>query len=195
MFCPKCGTQVPDGSPFCSSCGAPLGQQQAPANQGGMNFTNQPKNFGGSNANLDPKAMVNDFTKNIKDIPNLGIPSFVMLGGALLFFISLLLPYYSVLGISVNLFDGGALHWLLALIIFACTVFIAVTKQGLPMLIQGGIAVVYAIFEWIFQSPDKSVSVYVKAVSKHGAGFYLMLIAAVAICVGGVLKFLEEKKN
>ena len=25
MFCPRCGTQNPDGSGFCASCGAPLG--------------------------------------------------------------------------------------------------------------------------------------------------------------------------
>lgn len=29
MFCPKCGTQNPDGSKFCSGCGQPL----APASQ------------------------------------------------------------------------------------------------------------------------------------------------------------------
>ena len=30
MFCPNCGTQLPDGSAFCSSCGAQLGGAQAP---------------------------------------------------------------------------------------------------------------------------------------------------------------------
>ena len=29
MFCPKCGTQNPDGSKFCKGCGAPLGAQSA----------------------------------------------------------------------------------------------------------------------------------------------------------------------
>ena len=32
-FCPKCGTQVPDGAVFCTSCGSPVGAtggQQAP---------------------------------------------------------------------------------------------------------------------------------------------------------------------
>lgn len=193
MFCPKCGAQNPDGSPFCASCGAQMGQAQQPQqpmNQGGFS----PNSGAGNNLKFDPQAMVNDFTKNIKDFPNLGIPSFVMLGGALVFFISLLLPYYKVLGISVNLFDGGALHWLIALVVFACTVFVAISKQTLPMLIQGGVAIVYFIFEWIFQSPDKTVSVYVKSVTSHGAGFYIMLISALAIAAGAVLKFLQDKK-
>lgn len=28
MFCPNCGTQIPDESKFCPSCGAPLGRSQ-----------------------------------------------------------------------------------------------------------------------------------------------------------------------
>ena len=30
MFCPKCGSQLPDGSKFCSSCGARIGQAPGP---------------------------------------------------------------------------------------------------------------------------------------------------------------------
>ena len=34
MFCPKCGANVPEGTPFCGSCGTPLNaQQQAPVQQ------------------------------------------------------------------------------------------------------------------------------------------------------------------
>lgn len=31
MFCPKCGTQSPDGSKFCSGCGQPLAPASQPA--------------------------------------------------------------------------------------------------------------------------------------------------------------------
>lgn len=31
MFCPKCGTENPDGAKFCSSCGGALGGAVAPA--------------------------------------------------------------------------------------------------------------------------------------------------------------------
>lgn len=35
MFCPKCGTQNPDGSRYCKGCGAPLGVQPATGQHAG----------------------------------------------------------------------------------------------------------------------------------------------------------------
>ena len=34
MFCGKCGSQIPDGSGFCGSCGAPVGQKRPIQPQG-----------------------------------------------------------------------------------------------------------------------------------------------------------------
>ena len=34
MFCPKCGTENPEGAKFCSKCGAELGVSAAPSNPG-----------------------------------------------------------------------------------------------------------------------------------------------------------------
>ena len=185
MFCPKCGAQVPDGSPFCSSCGAPMAQQtQQPMNQA--------NNFGGNSNGFNPQDMVNDFKSNITDIKSFGIPQFVALGGAVVLLISMFLPYLKVtvfgLSKSANFFDGGALHWILGILIALCSAFLAVTKKGLNMLIAGGVAVLFFIFEWIFQFKDT-----LGVVSK-GAGFYIMLLACLAIAVGGVLQFLQDKK-
>lgn len=185
MFCPKCGAQVPDGSPFCSSCGAPMAQQT----QQPMNHAN---NFGGNSNGFNPQDMVNDFKSNITDIKSFGIPQFVALGGAVVLLISMFLPYLKVtvfgLSKSANFFDGGALHWILGILIALCSAFLAVTKKGLNMLIAGGVAVLFFIFEWIFQFKDT-----LGVVSK-GAGFYIMLLACLAIAVGGVLQFLQDKK-
>lgn len=47
MFCPKCGTQVNGGAPFCPNCGAPTSAQQVPNyGQQPQNFGQQPQNFG-----------------------------------------------------------------------------------------------------------------------------------------------------
>ncbi|MCR5481129.1 MAG: zinc-ribbon domain-containing protein [Ruminococcus sp.] len=189
MFCPKCGAQVPDGSPFCSSCGAQMGAQQPqqPVNQGGTSF-NKPAGAG-SNP-FDFNEIINSFKANISNIGGLGIAPFIALGGAALLIVSIFLPFISVkvFGIttSASLLKGGALHWLIAIVIALCSAFVAISKKTIPMLVQGGIAVVYAIFEGIFQK-ETLVSL--------AAGFYVMLIAALAIAAGGVMQFLQEKKG
>lgn len=180
MFCPKCGAQNPEGSPFCGACGAPLSQQQAPVNQGGSNPMN------GFNA----QDMINDFKSNITNFKSFGIAQFIALGGAVLLIVSLFLPFIKVgfLGISVsgNMFKAGALHWLLAILIALGSAFLAVTKKGLNMLIAGCVAVAYFIMEAIWQHEDFAT---------FTVGFYFMLIACAAICVGGVLQFLADKKK
>lgn len=184
MFCPKCGAQVPDGSPFCGSCGAPLSQQQAPVNQGG--------GFGGGNPmnGFNPQDMMNDFKNNVTNFKSYGIPQFVVLGAAVLLIISIFLPFLTVkmfgISVSASLLEGGFLHWLLAILIGLCAGFLAITKKGLNMLIAGAVAVVYWIFEWIFQK---------EAFASFGIGFYFMMLGCIGICVGGVLQFLQDKKN
>lgn len=189
MFCPKCGAQNPDGSPFCASCGAQLNAQQPqqPGNQGGFG---QPSGGSSNGFKFDPQELVGEFKKNIGDFKSFGIPQYIVLGGAVLLIISIFLPFISgsFLGvtISASLLKGGFLHWLLAIIIALCSGFIAVTKKGMFMLIQGGIALLYAIFEGVFQK---------EVLYSLAAGFYVMLIAGIAICAGGVMQFLQDKKN
>lgn len=185
MFCPKCGAQNPDGSPFCASCGAQLNaQQQAPQQ---MNqFGGKPSAGGGFN----PQAMLDDFKKNVTDVKSFAISQFITLGGCLLFIISMFLPYLTVkvfgLSSSVSFMSSGAFHWLLAFVIVLGTAFLAIAKQGLPMLIGGGVAFVFAILEGIGNHT---------ALASFGIGFYLMLIAGAAMTAGGVMQFLAEKKK
>ncbi len=51
MFCPRCGTQNPDGSGFCASCGAPLG-----AAGGGADHQTSPADTGSPSAPAEPRA-------------------------------------------------------------------------------------------------------------------------------------------
>ncbi len=184
MFCPKCGAQNPDGSPFCASCGAQIGAQQPQQpmmNQGGGNNP-----MGGFN----PQDMMNDFKNNIGNFKSFKLAQFITLGGAAVLLISIFLPFLSVkmfgISVSASLLKGGALHWLLAILIALCAGFVAVTKKGMPMLIVGCVAVAYFIMEFFVQKEEFAT---------FSIGFYFMLLGCAAICVGGVMQFLEDKKG
>ena len=102
MFCPKCGAQVPDGSPFCASCGAQLGQQQAPTNQGGFG---QPTGNAGGNKlpfDLNPANMIQDFIAFFKK-PSATIQQIIGWAAALL-----MLIIYVYLGRYVIYTEDGA---------------------------------------------------------------------------------------
>ncbi len=53
MFCKQCGTQLPDGTGFCTACGAPQGVQSAPVNPAPVNPAPTPM------ANVAPNIPVN----------------------------------------------------------------------------------------------------------------------------------------
>ncbi len=81
MFCPHCGSQVPDGAAFCSSCGAPVSNnhgpeppQQNPIPQdAALNYVMPEPEVprGSSNAPVDPKAFVNGVRRPIKTNRNI----------------------------------------------------------------------------------------------------------------------------
>lgn len=60
MFCPKCGTQVPDDTKFCPSCGASLSGEQQVADSIGKVFESTEKELGSA---------INDVSNSIKGAP------------------------------------------------------------------------------------------------------------------------------
>lgn len=178
MFCPKCGTQVPEGGTFCPSCGNQMTQQaaqQAPVNRSSS-----------SNGGLNFPGMIDDIKTNIKDPKAWGIPAYLMLGGVLLYFISIFLPYQGLLGYTQNFAQiGGALLVIVTLILLCATSFAAIAKQAQAMMTMGGVMLGFTIAVAIGKS---------EAFLSFAVGFYFMLISAVAILVGGIMKFREDKK-
>ena len=196
VFCPHCGAQLPDGTAFCTSCGKPTAQQ-APDQQA---FQQQPyqqqpyqqQPTGGSGAPADdfnPKILSEKFMANVKNPAGWGIPAYVALGGAFLFFISLFLPYLSAKVfsvVSVSFMSSGFFHILLAFIFILLVDFTAIANRGLSMMCAGGVMLLFTIFEAIGNS---------SSVTSFGIGFVFMLIGSLAAVGGGVWKFLSEKKG
>ena len=197
MFCPKCGTQVPDGSPFCSSCGAPLGQQQAPTNQGGMNFTNQPNNYGGNSGSsndqfdFNPSNMINDMLAFFKK-PAVTIQQIIGWAGALLLLISTFLPNYkysvsSIIKVSVggNLWETRhAIYNILLLLFVLCAIFFIIIKKHIGVIAAGGLIFIW----WIIDIASKG------SILTTGIGLWLFFLSSLAIIAAGVWGFIESKK-
>ena len=93
MFCPKCGSQLPDGASFCGNCGSHIaaaptqqaGQYQAPQQAGQYQSTQQPAAYGSprpaaaAGGGIDPKLL-----------------SYARLAFAALVAILLVVPWFSV---------------------------------------------------------------------------------------------------
>jgi hypothetical protein len=191
MFCPKCGAQVPDGSPFCSSCGAPMAQQQAPTNQG-MNF-NQPKASGGSNDQFDfnPANMFNDFLAFFKK-PSATIQQIIGWAGALLLLISTFLPNYKYsissyfkVSVSGNLWETRhAIYTILLLLFVILAIFFIFIKKHIGVIAAGGL-----IFLWWIIDIASKTSLY-----STGIGLWLFFISSLAILGAGIWGFIDSRK-
>ena len=205
MFCPKCGAQVPDGSPFCASCGAQLGQQQAqqPMNQGG--FGNPMGNAIGNafkSTDLNPKNMLNDFVAFFKK-PTITIQQIIAWAGALLLFISTFLPDYSykyrgVKLLSYNIWNGrAAFYWLFFLLFFLAAIFFSIAKRDICVLAVGAASVLWSLLNIIFLNvSDAEKLIYGSTVElTRSVGCWLLLLSSLAILGAGIWGFLEAKKK
>ena len=190
MFCPKCGAQVPDGSPFCSSCGAPMAQQpQQPMNQAN-NFGG---NSGSSNNQFDfnPANMINDMLAFFKK-PAVTIQQIIGWAGALLLLISTFLPNYkysvsSIIKVSVggNLWETRhAIYNILLLLFVLCAIFFIIIKKHIGVIAAGGLIFIW----WIIDIATKG------SILTTGIGLWLFFLSSLAIIAAGVWGFIESKK-
>ena len=127
MFCPQCGTNNPEGTHFCSNCGAGIGVQQAPAGVAppapaqppppgtvGPTGSAPPGGYAGAPGSYAPgpqqgqgfgSAVGGGYQTGAPahstvsvDFRRLGMGDLVALGGTVLLFISLFLSWYSATG-------------------------------------------------------------------------------------------------
>ena len=211
MFCPKCGAQNPDGSPFCASCGAQLNAQQPqqPINQGApTNFNNQIGNAFKS-ADLNPANMINDFVAFFKK-PTFTIQQIIAWAGALLLFISTLLPNHkisvSLLGISQseswNLWSGrGFFYWFFFIIFILAALFFTTIKRDICVLGVGGLCTIWGLLNCLTITKDNVSTAAERAIYgnyftvSRGIGCWLIIISSLAILGAGIWGFLEAKKK
>ena len=207
MFCPKCGAQVPDGSPFCSACGAPMGQQAAAMNQGnvGMQQAYSAPVPTVKQTDFNSSSLIKDFAATFKS-KNFKIPMFIAWGGAFLMLITLFLPFFSSkvsvygfsvsTGVSKSLFGCGFVHWHFLIWVIIGSVFFVTAKRYIAVIIAGGIAIIQFFVELItFDKICAFGESTTESSLKAGVGVYFLIISALAIIGAGIWGLVDKKQQ
>ena len=208
MFCPKCGAQLPDGTTFCTNCGAALSQQEAPQQAAPQQTYQQPQQGYQQPYQQQPyqqtyqqpyqapvqelptqpftsKGIIATLIYNLTKPKLWGIPQFIALGAAFFYFIAMLLPYMSYSIASTNYFSAGASSIIPAFLLIFFVAGMSFTKNGCMMIIAGGVMFFFSVFRGAMVSGGVSLSV----------GFVFMLLASLAATGAGVYQFILEQKK
>lgn len=146
MFCPKCGAQLPDGSVFCSACGAQIAQQAAQQ-------VNQAVDQAAST--VAPVFATPGAAPEAKPVTPIAV-KFNILGAVLtiLLFFTLFMPFQSGGKMFITKPEG----WFMILIVLAAGFFVFTKMDSFFML--ASCAAVFLCF----------LSLLLIAVGAHGAG-------------------------
>ena len=214
MITCKCGAQFPDNTKFCSKCGSALNagpsntnDNSTPNNYYNANYNNPQANYQNANYNNpqgnyqnanynNPQGnfqygMTNTYAKIASKKPNIiGI-----VAGALLI-ISTLLPYATIsfMGQSESKSLISAGDGVFFLLIGIAAIVVSIFNLNIGVLITGIVSTLFALYEVIDFSKVMDNSYYSNFVHR-GVGFYLMIIASLAIIAAmPVWKIIANKK-
>lgn len=166
MFCNKCGSQVQEGSAFCPGCGAQVAANEV------------------NNSYYQPEVT---YTNNINAAKSMNI--FRIIASAVVI-IAIFMPYVSAFGFSETLLDGGDGYFFLGFAI-AAIIFDAL-KKSMPAFILSIVTLAFAIYEAINAS---SINSKAFGLLQYNAGFYFLIIGAIAMVVTGPIYNSISKKK
>jgi len=135
---------------------------------------------------------VSDFTEIRTDMQEILSSSRELIGpgGGLLLLISLFLPWVSMFGFGANIFAVSGLHGAICLIAALAGIgsafLVRENARGTAQLAAGAIAFV-AIFIGFFLDP-RTITQFGTLMSFLGIGFYLFVVACIAMIVGGLME-------
>ncbi len=108
----------------------------------------------------------------------------VVIAGCALTFLGSITPFYSILGIGVSLMSISAICGLLNLIVAGVAVFLAFRGAKMVAAIASGVAGVWVLLAWLINREGKLSS-------STGIGYYINILAGLALIVGGVVLYLK----
>jgi len=135
---------------------------------------------------------VSDFTEIRTDMQEILIPSRELIGpaGGLLLLVSLFLPWVSVFGMSVNFFAMPGFYptflVIAALAGMGSAFLIRENARGTLQFAMGAIALLVIFFAFFFD--PRTITQFGTLISFLGIGFYLFVMACIALIVGGLME-------
>ena len=218
MFCTHCGSNVPDGTKFCTHCGAMMGTAQPVQPQPPTPPVQPPTAYppyaatqnptpGGPAPYMPPTEVPpyyvqGPYMPNYQAAQRVRRPRYinvVNLAGALLYFIGMFLPFFTVnvMGYSqsISILDtltlsGGPDFVIMTLLIVTIVVLQIVKAPQAPSLVCS-IILTASVF-------SEMGSLYAYNIAPYGSleiGFWLMLIAGILMCASIPLNKLITKKG
>lgn len=189
MFCPKCGSQLEEGTKVCNACGTQITNDNANS-QGTANFNQA----GGAQPSQNAAGGYQYSGPGVPIKTGVGFSPFdlIVLLGSVVMIIACFLPYASVTVLdyteSVSLFDGkdGYIFTGVAVLVIVFTLI----KKWAP---QFSLSIVGAALTFYEISDTSEKLDGLEDMIDHGLGFYLLIISAV-LMVGGTLlrKFINK---
>lgn len=185
MFCPKCGNQLEEGATSCNACGAQI--TNANSNPAGgaapfQNTTSSSYQYSGTGTSGIP----------MPANQNLSLFDLIVLIGAAAMILACFLPYASVSVFdykeSVSLFDGSD-GWFFMGVAVLVAVFTLIKKWG-PQLVFSVIGAALMLYEISDTSDELEV---LGDLVSHGFGYYLLILSAIAMLGGTIVKKVLNK--
>lgn len=182
-YCRNCGGVLDDNATFCNKCGAKIDSAPGvgPVPPYGSNF---------------PPIANNSLSSN-EAIFNMGI-----LVAGILVIIASLLPYvtFTVFGqsksVSLLLTDGSSIGDFFLILLTIGVVVCTFLNQRLPAMVLSILNFIRCIFTAVTMAVEDNVSyAFDLGVAKWGIGFYLVLIAALALVVLSVLSYVSSTNS
>lgn len=176
MYCRYCGAQIPDDVKFCTNCGKSVSGAE-PGSDSQQNENAAYTNAGAKNRSLLVK-------------PNLiGIIASILIG------ISVFMPFASatIFGttLSSSLIDG--VDGVIILIIAAAALLFSIFGLNIPVIVMGAISIICFFID--SSALENDADHLLQSMIQKGSGYYLMIIAALALTLAGIIGLLLKKKN
>ena len=174
MFCQSCGKEIPEGASFCGECGAPVGAKAESAVATAV-----------AQAAQKPKRKMN----------------IIGLIAGIAVALSTFMPLYSVNVFGTKVTSSATQDstiTIIFLVIAALGIVFSLFGTNVLVSIMGVVTFGwFLLIQYSFESTleDDALGELAKSMIQKDIGFYLLLLGAIGLLIGGIVGIINKKKN